>query len=375
MRLRVDDWVEVRDKEEILSTLDPSGRLDGLPFMPSMFKYCGQRFRVFKSAHKTCDTVSGRYVGRRVADAVHLNLRCDGHAYGGCQAGCLIFWKTAWLKPVDGPAAVQSLSRGSPPRHKLTLKLPRCEEADVVQATMRCSTQGTTIYSCQATELLKFTTPLRWWDARQYVESCRSGNSTLLEISRGLFFLCYSHATLAASDRWGGLARWLYNKVQALRGGMPFPCLKGKIPIGQAAPRSDLNLQPGDLVRVKSYEDILATLNTDMSNRGLKVDAEILPFCGKTFRVETCIKRFVDERTGELKQMKTPAVALAGVYCKGLYSGQRMFCPRAIHLWCREVWLERVPSPCPQAAPGDRKNAGGPNAAELAGPVRGTAHF
>ena len=49
------DWVEVRSKEEILSTLDKSGRLEGLPFMPQMFKYCGQRFQVYKRAHKTCE--------------------------------------------------------------------------------------------------------------------------------------------------------------------------------------------------------------------------------------------------------------------------------------------------------------------------------
>ena len=51
------DWVEVRSKEEILETLDKNGRLDGLPFMPQMFKYCGQRFQVYKRTHKTCDTV------------------------------------------------------------------------------------------------------------------------------------------------------------------------------------------------------------------------------------------------------------------------------------------------------------------------------
>ena len=56
--LCVGDWVEVRSKEEILSTLDQNGRLEGLPFMPQMFRYCGQRFQVYKRAHKTCDTVS-----------------------------------------------------------------------------------------------------------------------------------------------------------------------------------------------------------------------------------------------------------------------------------------------------------------------------
>ena len=57
-KLQAGDWVEVRSKEEILRTLDKQGRLDGLPFMPQMFQYCGKRFRVFKRAHKTCDTIA-----------------------------------------------------------------------------------------------------------------------------------------------------------------------------------------------------------------------------------------------------------------------------------------------------------------------------
>ena len=55
--LRAGDWVEVRSAAEILATLDERGRLDALPFMPEMLQYCGRRFRVFKSAHKTCDTL------------------------------------------------------------------------------------------------------------------------------------------------------------------------------------------------------------------------------------------------------------------------------------------------------------------------------
>src|SRR5262245_10983550 len=101
---RVGQWVEIRPAGEILDTLDQDGALDGLPFMPEMLQYCGRRFQVYKSAHKTCDTI-GDWAIRTMNDAVHLELRCDGSAHGGCQAGCLLFWKTAWLKPVDGQAA------------------------------------------------------------------------------------------------------------------------------------------------------------------------------------------------------------------------------------------------------------------------------
>ena len=100
MMLRAGDWIEVRSKEEILATLDKNGCFEQLPFMPQLLRYCGKQFRVVKRADKTCDTVSGRYVGRRLTNTVHLEHRCDGEAYGGCQAGCLIFWKEAWLRPL-----------------------------------------------------------------------------------------------------------------------------------------------------------------------------------------------------------------------------------------------------------------------------------
>jgi hypothetical protein len=133
MTLHVDDWVEVRSKEEILATLDKNGRLDDMPFMPPMFKYCGQRFRVFKSVRKTCDTITGEYFGRRLDDGGHLNLRCDGQAYGGCQAGCLMFWKTAWLKPANGPVPVQHVLTGTQPLRESAPSQSSCTEADVVR--------------------------------------------------------------------------------------------------------------------------------------------------------------------------------------------------------------------------------------------------
>jgi hypothetical protein len=53
-----------------------------------------------------------------------------------------------------------------------------------------------------------------------------------------------------------------------------------------------------------------------------------------------------------LRRMNTPAVILEGASCKSLYSGRRIFCPRSIHHWWREIWLERVAiEPRPQATP------------------------
>src|ERR1043165_7553967 len=150
------DMVEIRSKEEILKTLGKDGKLEGLPFMPEMFAYCGRRFRVSKRAHKTCDTVND-YKGRKMKDCVHLeDLRCDGGGHGGCQAGCLLFWKLAWVKPLDGSAESVLTSSG-------------CTEADVMAATQTGTAPDGAgpIYACQATLLPAATVALPWWSPGQ----------------------------------------------------------------------------------------------------------------------------------------------------------------------------------------------------------------
>ena len=99
------DLVEIRSAEEILAGLDTRGEHDSLQFMPEMLQYCGRTFRIDKIAGKTCDTVNWSGL-REMQNTVHLaDARCDGQAHGGCQAGCLIYWKTSWLKPATGNSA------------------------------------------------------------------------------------------------------------------------------------------------------------------------------------------------------------------------------------------------------------------------------
>jgi hypothetical protein len=103
-----------------------------------------------------------------------------------------------------------------------------------------------------------------------------------------------------------------------------------------------LNLKSGELVRIKSYKEILATLDTKNKNRGLSFDAELVPYCGGTYRVRSSVTRFLDEKKGTMTRLKTPAVILENVWCKACYSDRRMNCPRSIYSWWREAWLERV---------------------------------
>jgi hypothetical protein len=339
MPLHTGEWVEVRSKEEILKTLDKQGQLEGLPFMPQMFEYCGKQFRVYKRAHKTCDTVND-YKGRRMKNAVHLEgSRCDGGTYGGCEAGCLIFWKEAWLKRVAGPSSAPVA-----PNQDLGNRVASgCREGDVWAGTKTAASNGTTddVYVCQATQVPAATEPLPWWSVRQYVEDFTSGNVGLNRMACGFIYMGYNGLVNAGIGA-GRALRWLYDVFQGLRGAVPYPRRRGKILVGAKTPHAELNLQPGELIRVRSYKEILATLDENNKNRGLYFDAEMVPYCGRSFRVLKRVKKIINEKTGKMMEFKNPCIILEGVVCQSRYSECRLFCPRSIYAYWREIWLERI---------------------------------
>jgi hypothetical protein len=345
MKPRAGEWVKVRTKKEILKTLDANGRLGNLPFMPEMFQFCGKEFRVYKRAHKTCDTVSGPssgYVARRLPDTVHLELRCDGKAHGGCQAACLLFWKEAWLEPTENTRTTE-YGDGSGQGDRPATGSVGCSEENVWNATHApCSSSSSERYVCQATELPEFTEPLKWWDARQYIEDYHSGNIPISSMIRTFLYALVYYGTLANKGRLGHPTRKIYDIGRKFIGARPMSRARGRIRHGVLTPTNNLELRAGDLVRVRPFEDILNTIDERNLNRGLYFDAEMVPFCGKTFRVRTRVERFIDESTGRMKGLKTPAVILEGAYCRACYSEHRFFCPRAIFSWWREIWLEKI---------------------------------
>jgi hypothetical protein len=342
--IQIGDWVEVRSKDEILATLDERGCLDGLPFMPEMLRFCGQQLQVFKRAHKTCDTVN-KTGGRRLAAAVHLDAaRCDGAAHGGCQARCLIIWKEAWLKRVPGDAADRTVK--PPATAPASTGASRCSEAQLMRSTRKEGAEGPEgpAFVCQATQLPVATTPLPWWDVRQYIEDYTSGNVTFGRLLASFVFSAYNVA-INLGIGLGVPLRWLYDRLQALIGGVPYPIRRGTVPPGVPTPAATLNLQPGEWVRVKDFAAIRDTLDASNKNRGMYFDCEEVPYCGGTYQVSVRVDRIIDEKTGRMLHFKNPSVILDGVYCQGRYSKRRLGCPRAIYPMWREIWLERVDAP------------------------------
>lgn len=322
LALKVGDLVEVRSAEEIRATLDDNGELDGLPFMPEMLASCGRRLTVHKVAHKSCDNIA-RTGMRRMADAVHLTgSRCNGLAHGACENACSLYWKEQWLKRIDPDDPVPPTPDAG---HRVLLPLL------VEKAQKEPFEDGAPRYSCQATEMLRATPQaLPRSDVSQYRDDIRSGNASVVAVLRAFLIDVFNH--------YQDLSRRFLPRPLHLRGGLHWGFVKGGVTSGRT-PTEHLDLQPGELVRIKSREQIMATLDSNLLNRGMGFEGEMSRFCGRTARVKARAHRCVDEKTGRMLTMKNPCIILEDIVCEGAFTAN---CPREFVCWWREVWLERV---------------------------------
>lgn len=272
--LRPGDIVEVRGENEIGKTLDENNCLDGLPFMPEMRKYCGGRFEVLNYVNRMF--VEG--VGNRTIKNV-VNLKgviCTGEFHGGCKRSCVLLWKTAWIRKVQGEPSKKSVN------------------------------------------VLNYSVPVYQGNMQSDADSCQ-----LMSLERATFPLPISFVL------------WLNFKVQRFLGRKKYATLRGKL---RRTPSVSLNLQPGEIVEVKSKDEILATLDFRGRNRGLHFTAEMLKYCGGRYRVLRRVDKMIVDKTGRLREIPN-TVILEGVTCDGSDHGN---CPRNCYCLWREIWLKRV---------------------------------
>jgi hypothetical protein len=292
--------VEVRSPEEILQTLDADGTVDHLPFMPEMVGFCGKRFRIARRVVKTCFYGSfSTMLTFRTDDVVTLDgLRCSGAAHDGCQKGCTIFWRDAWLRRVDDAAAAG----------------PVDGESRRLEARLKTST-GPTTYFCQASELLKAARPLsRRERFGKCVSEVAAGNCSAFEMTRRL-------------------CTWLSWRIRRTA--------RGEYGRGRHAstPVESLNLRPGESIEVKPIENIVDTLNEAGKNRGLYFSPDMRLSCGARQKVKGRLDKIIVDGTGEMRHLKN-TVSLEGSVCG---CAQIAFggCPRNEFNYWREIWLRR----------------------------------
>ena len=307
-KLRAGDWVEVKGPLEIARTLDADGLLDGLPFMPEMMEFCGKRFRVLRRVEKTCVEFPGPVYEIREFhnnDVVLLEIpRCSGDSHGGCQRSCVIFWKQGWLRKTSKDQPTAPARPLAPEELQARLK--------TIQAPGR--------YLCQSTALANATHAL---NRPRVVLKCFLD---VLSGSRGVFEM----------TKYVVIPVFRYVRAKFPRKRLLVGNLK-RTPVG------NLELQPGEWVRIKSETEIAATLDSRACNRGLPCDGGMRQFCGGRYQVRSRLERMISETTGEMRQVGS-TVILDGLNCL-CWQNHVGGCPRDDFMWWREIWLEREQEP------------------------------
>jgi hypothetical protein len=301
-RLRPGDWVQVKGPDEILETLDETGTIDHVPFMPEMLACCGRTFRVARRMVKSCSSgMRSSMRGFRRDDVVLLeSVRCSGADHDGCQKACMIFWREAWLRKVAGPA--ETLSVRPEHRQRLAARL----QTKVSPA----------VYFCQASELLKATYPLTKWDRiRKSLVDIGAGNIDLLRMARNV-------------------AIWTFWRIRRR--------LLGEYARGQrqtSTPTDALGLCAGDLVEIKPMPLIRESLDDRAYNRGLYFSPDMRLLCGTRQHVERRLEKIIVDGSGEMRRLRN-TVYLEGSMC-GCAHVAFGGCSRGEFTYWREIWLKR----------------------------------
>ena len=124
----------------------------------------------------------------------------------------------------------------------------------------------------------------------------RSGNATTLATIRSV--------CVGLFNEFQDLSRNVLPERLRLWGGKRFPFIEGRL---KRTPEASLGLEPGELIRVKSKEAIVQTLDVHNRNRGMSFDAEMLKYCGRQARVLRRVEQIIDERSGRMIRFKNPA--------------------------------------------------------------------
>ena len=106
-------------------------------------------------------------------------------------------------------------------------------------------------------------------------------------------------------------------------------------------------LRVGDLVEVRSADEIMATLDERGELENLPFMPEMLKFCGQRLTVDKVAHKLCDTISGTGLHKMENAVHLTDSRCDGTAHGG---CQTACLLYWKEAWLKRVEADAPSSA-------------------------
>lgn len=114
-----------------------------------------------------------------------------------------------------------------------------------------------------------------------------------------------------------------------------------KMPKSPSGERKISTIEEGDKVRIRSREEILATLNERNKLEGCFFMQEMFNYCGKETTVIRKVENFFDEAAMEMRKTKATYL-LEGMHCSGKLTGYVTKCDRHCYSFWKEAWLEKI---------------------------------
>jgi len=290
---REGDLVRIKRNEEIGSTLDPASKREGCPFTTQMAEYSGKEFKIIKTVKNFFDEHECKMY--KVVPPLYIleGLICDGQVKSftqRCDHSCYLLWHEDWLEKVDGPDANGGVADTADPY------LQKGEDP----------------------------TPNGPQKSEQFNSGCQLMSiKDVAEYNPWYENLFQSKIKLIWSAK--KTLNFLKNRLLDPIG------LKNGKPIATSISQDEL--VPGDIVRVKLREEILALLDDWGRTKGCVFTPEMFNRCGQRYRVLKQVHYFYDEVKERICRCRD-MVLLEGAVC----SGQRRLFPSDCDRNCFQFW-------------------------------------
>jgi hypothetical protein len=104
LNLKAGEWVEVKSRDEIMSTITRNGFNRGMRYDMEMLKYSGKRYRVQMRVDRLLSEQNGKLLVMKSPciqlEDVYCRAECTPKRIG-CPRASNTYWREIWLRRVD----------------------------------------------------------------------------------------------------------------------------------------------------------------------------------------------------------------------------------------------------------------------------------
>ena len=114
-----------------------------------------------------------------------------------------------------------------------------------------------------------------------------------------------------------------------------------KIAVDNSTTSLSSTFKEGDIVRIRSKEEILRTLDKNNRLKGCLFMDEMWQYCETEHKILKKVNNFYDEANYRMCKTRN-TVLLDGIHCSGHFERYNQSCDRYCLLFWKEEWLEKI---------------------------------